>query len=583
MFIEAASNKRSECISSIIIISLLIFIVLTGKLLILPSIPVNQDEFHYLSQIYDFKRNALATPWQNIHVHFFQWLPMISSHEVDQVMVARVVLFLCFIGTAVFIYLLAQHFLSIGGSLFSVLCYISLPFTIINGTSFRTDTPAIFLIMISIWLFVARSHSAFANFVSGLALALAALFTIKAVFYLILFGALFLVRLWLKESAHWDWRGMIPSAWFIGTLSGGFALFHYLHGALLTSFDLAQERNFLTGTYSTFIDLSQLFPGFEYFLLALRTNPLVWLFLAGGLVIHIFDMYIQQHSRDTPSFYLLAFLLPLVSLLIYRNTFPYFYVFIMPCAMIFCGYAFDRLALSSKKVHPKVSLILLGFPAMLISLYGIASLTSLHIHGPSITTNQRELLTVIHRIFPQPVAYLDGCRMVSSFPNAGLFLSSAGMRDYLQNDAPLLTERIMNHQPLFLIANVPHLDIHSTEPQESFKGLTLHRDDWETLRSSYIHHWGPLWIMGKRFAPTNGNLKHDFVIAAGGLYTIESEADVLLDGTVYQNGMVVKLPQGKHTVEVESSSSMVTLRWGDHLYRPNSELSWQDLFLGQLL
>ena len=80
-----------------------------------------------------------------------------------------------------------------------------------------------------------------------------------------------------------------------------------------------------------------------------------------------------------------------------------------------------------------------------------------------------------------------------------------------------------------------------------------------------------------------GNLKQDLNIVAVGLYTVESEADVLLDGTLYQEGMVVELCQGKHTVEVEADGSTVTLCLGDYLYRPKGEPSWQDLFMGPFM
>lgn len=581
-FLGTVRSEKPESIS-LIIIALLVLLVMAGKLLLLFSIPVGQDEFNYLSLVHEYANGTLSTSWQSIHVHFFQWLPLAGSNEVDQAMAARTVMFLCFIGSAVFLFLLAKQFLSIGGSLFSVICYISLTTTIINGASFRSDTPAIFLIMLSIWLFVARGRSSLANAASGFALALAALFTVKSGLYLILFGALVLVRLRPLTGVLNDWKRFIPSVWFTAALAGGFALFHLLHVSTLASVSGTHQGQFIPSTYSSFIDLSGLFPGFEYLHMTVRNNPLIWSLFAAGLILYIIDLCVPKDNRSAPPPHLWIFLLPLLSLLVYRNTFPYFYVFIMPCAMLLCGYAADRLASFSKAIHPKASLIPLVLFALAIGFIGIIRVAYIHLNVPDITSRQRELLTLIHRIFPEPVAYLDGCRMVSSFPNAGLFLSSAGMRSYLQSNIPLIKDQIIGRQPLFLIANVPHLDINSAEPPKSARGLALHQDDWEALRTSYIHHWGPLWIMGKHFVLTDDTLRREFVIVAEGLYTVETDMDVLLDNKVYKNGMVVELHEGKHTIEVISTNAMVILRWGDHLYRPDTEPSWQDLFMGPFM
>ncbi len=581
-FIETISIKGPDSIL-LLILALLVLLVLGGKLLLLFSIPAGQDEFNYLSKIYEYENGTLSTSWQSMHVHFFQWLHLVGSSEVDQITAARIIMFVCFIGTAVFLYLLARHFLSIGGSLFSVLCYISLTATIVNGASFRSDTPAIFLIMISIWLFVARHHSELANIASGLALALAALFTLKAGLYLILFAALFLVRLWPLKNAQRRWEGIIPAATFAGALAGGYALLHFLHASRLATFNAVQQGEFIPSTYSSFIDLSRIFPGFEYFQMTLNSNTMIWLLLACGLTIYIIDLYVQKNFLSTQTSYLLVFVLPLLSLLVYRNTFPYFYVFIMPCAMLFCGYAADRLASLFREIHLKVSMILLGFLALAIGFSAILRIAYFQIHTPAFTSRQRELLTVIHKIFPEPVAYLDGCRMVSSFPNAGFFMSTAGMRKYRDSGVPSLKDTIVERSPLFLLVNVPHLDVNSAEPPESAKGYTLRTDDWKALMSHYVHHWGPLWILGKHFAFANGNLWKEFEIVTEGLYTIESEAAVFLDGTLYKNGMVVELSRGKHIVEMGPTRSTVILRWGANLYRPKGEPSWQDLFMGSFM
>jgi len=579
---ETTATRSHERIPIFVTITF-ILAMLAVKLQLLIGMPVNQDEFAYLSRIYDYQRGALSAPWQNIHVHLFQWLHLFARDEITQIMAGRIAMFCCFLGTLVFAYLLARHFLGISGSLFSVLCYISLTFTLIHGASFRSDTPAIFLIAASLWLFVARGDSMLANMLSGVAMSLAGLFTIKAGIYLILFAALLLIRPRLSRAPDGTSAGMKPAVWFACALMGGFALFYCLHRATLAPSDAFQQGKFITGSYSSFIDLIQFFPALQYFLMTLRSDTLIWLLLTGGLVINIIDLFLRKDTRIPPTSYLFVFALPLLSLLVYRNAFPYFYVFILPCTVMLCGYTTDRLASFLKGIRSVASSVVLGFLALAISTNGTMNTSHFRIYGPQLAAAQKDLLTVIHRIFPQPVTYFDGCRMVSSFPNAGFFMSSAGMRSYYRYGEKALKDRIIARKPLFLLANVPNLDVRSMEPPPSATGFALRQDDWDALRSCFIHHWGPVWVLGKHFSLTGENPKEQFDIVAEGSYSVETEGEVILDDMPYRSGMVVSLREGAHTIEAKSGSVKAILRWGNHLYRPDNEPTWPDLFLGPFL
>ncbi len=45
----------------------------------------------------------------------------------------------------------------------------------------------------------------------------------------------------------------------------------------------------------------------------------------------------KQHEYNTNIFLAYAFLMPILTLLFYRNAYPYYYVFIIAPAIIFCG------------------------------------------------------------------------------------------------------------------------------------------------------------------------------------------------------------------------------------------------------
>jgi hypothetical protein len=188
-----------------------------------------------------------------------------------------------------------------------------------------------------------------------------------------------------------------------------------------------------------------------------------------------------------------------------------------------------------------------------------------------ITAAQHEVLSQIHRIFPRPVVYIDGCSMVSSYPKVGFFMSAAGMRNYLRRGEPIMDGLLAGKKPLFLLENIRYLDLNSSEPPRSAGGEGLFEVDWAALRSYFIHHWGQVWVMGKQFSLGPATELRHFEIIAPGLYTVESQTDILIDGTLYRQGDVVQLEEGAHTIESKGANATIRLRWGDHLCRPDSE------------
>jgi len=185
-------------------------------------------------------------------------------------------------------------------------------------------------------------------------------------------------------------------------------------------------------------------------------------------------------------------------------------------------------------------------------------------------------------MFPEPVSYIDGCGMISSFPKVGFFMSSAVMDPYLSKGEPVLKKALLAKGPLFLLANVPHLDLESEKPPKSYVGRTLLEEDWQALRSYFVHHWGPVWIAGKKLELTSENSREEFQIETAGLYTLETSTSVRIDGASYQPGDLAYLAQGVHVIEAGSDNVTIVLRWGDHVYRPKDEPTWTSLFLGDL-
>ena len=132
---------------------------------------------------------------------------------------------------------------------------------------------------------------------------------------------------------------------------------------------------------------------------------------------------------------------------------------------------------------------------------------------------------------------------------------------------PLLKEK----KPLFMLENSVLMDLNSSKPIRGSGGEGFLEADWTALRSYFIHHTGPIWVVGKQFNFSPATELQHFDIIAPGLYTVESQADNLIDGILYHNGDVVRLKEGKHNVEANGLNATVKLRWGDHLHRPDIE------------
>jgi hypothetical protein len=254
----------------------------------------------------------------------------------------------------------------------------------------------------------------------------------------------------------------------------------------------------------------------------------------------------------------------------------------MPPVVLLCGYALSRLNTVIEPLDRRLALVV----TLVLSLGAFAQNYGLRYRELSrnwpVAANQQGLLSDIHKMFPEPVPYLDCPHMVASFPNAGFWMGSKAMQRYLTAGRPVLTEILRDKKPVFLLVNVGYLNLHAAQCPVVQGVLTLLEEDWRALKSYFIHHYGPIWVAGRQFNFGSGHTFHSFDIAAAGRYTLEgeAEADVLIDGTAYHGGDVIELEEGRHTIEAQPAAGTVKLRWGDHLYRPAEPYSGMPVFLG---
>ena len=171
---------------------LLIGLALALKLQLIFRLNVNWDEFFRLSHVHTYLRDELSIPLQTFFVHFFSWLPVVSTNEVDQVIAARLVMFGLTLGSGALTYLIGRLFLSKAASLFSVLGLLAFSYSVEHGTAFRADPMCAFLFLLSLYLLLARPWPRIGAGLAGGVMALALMISIKASLYLPIFGVIFL-------------------------------------------------------------------------------------------------------------------------------------------------------------------------------------------------------------------------------------------------------------------------------------------------------------------------------------------------------------------------------------------------------
>jgi hypothetical protein len=202
------------------------------------------------------------------------------------------------------------------------------------------------------------------------------------------------------------------------------------------------------------------------------------------------------------------------SLLFYNNAFTYFYVFIMPAALILAGVRFDQIRGRMLRSSTVGGILFLALMVVTVSItFVINHRFAVNLDertGHETITDQREILSTVHRIFPEPVQYIDSRSVVASFPKVGFFMSEWGFTTYHKTEVPIFEELIRAQEPKFLLADRSWL---VPDPEGPGDGGAvgepwLFAEDAQALQANYVHHWGPIYIAGKEALARTSGLQH---------------------------------------------------------------------------
>lgn len=532
---------------------------------------LNWDEFRYLSEVYAAQRGTLSDTWQSFHVHLFGWLVRLPGNETHQVFAGRLVALAAeVVGTAC-LYGIARRFLERRHAAFAVASLFSSAFILRHGFSFRPDPLCVALFALAVYLVLDEGRRAgLVGAGAGLLLAPAVLLSLKSVILVaIVLGCLGLQLLEGRRRA-----AAVRGGWFVVSLILAVSILGGFHrwsigraaGEPATGLGTIVETQFGTG---------MLLPGRQYLLASLKESPLLWIAVFGGL-LGLAVRLVRRDGLRTPEAVLLPFAIPLATLVVYRNAFPYYYVFVLAPAAVFAGLFLRDLERWLRARSVSVA-------RMVVTLLWLGTLLTVGTHllatARDRTVAQRQLIEVVHQLFPEPVPYVDRCAMISSYPKAGFFMSTWGMRAYWSLGRPIMEDILRREQPVFLLANSPGLELRMPESLARRDPYQLRPEDRETLRSNFVHHWGLLFVLGKTLVLQGSAAP--FEILVEGLYTLEGERDVQIDGLPVAPGESLRLATGPHTIQGGSvPGEQVVLRWGERLPRPAEPPVAQPLFTG---
>lgn len=550
---------------------LLVAASLLLKLHLVFLLNVNWDEFYYLALVHQYLRGELTGPFQVFHVHLFWWLPLVSDSEVSQIVAARLVMYGLGLGSCAFTYLIGRQFLNPAGALFGVLAYLSVSNILEHGTAFRADSICAFLFLAALCLLLCGPGARRAA-VAGVLMALSVMVSIKVAIHLATIGSVFLIMLLPAGRRRETWMRIVA---FGVTFAVAGALLYGLHRFSLPGGASVDAAQFATATADKMLLTHEFFPRRLDLLNSLIRNPVVWGLVASRLLIVAFDAARRREGALRQLLFFGAFLIPLLSVLVYENAFTYYYVFALSPAIILSGFAVDHLA---RTVQANGSRRALFEIAVLTGVVLAGFIIHYRENDADATVAQRQIVNAVHRMFPHPVPYLDGPSMIATFPKAGFFMSDWGIEAYRAAGRPALAQVIAEQAPVFLLANEKTLIDAVIGTQLAKPEQSLLEADRQALIENYIPHWGIVFVAGKTLkvdtsAPTG------FDIAIPGLYTVEATDSVVIDGVLYAPAETVRLERGAHAMAPRAAPATVTLRWGQHLFRPTELPSREPIFV----
>ncbi len=511
--------------------------LLIYKIALVRLININWDEFAFLSLVYELSRGELTALMQGSFTHLFTWLPRVAGDEIEQIVVARYVMVALLALTAWLIWRLACVWLQGFAALVPVFVYLSNMAVLEHGGSFRFDSMLAPLSVAPLVLLLAPGSGQRRDWLAGGLLGIGFAVSVKVVLFAPVVAATVLLSRPSDSGTFIDWREatrtlarVAIAATVLATVLIG------LHWLAISPVPSDSVTGFAGSVArKTLLDVPW-FPRFDFFARSFDWQPYPWLLIALGAVVALV-------RRD---FGIAVLGLSLLPLAFYRNAFPYYYVVMLAPASVMAGYAVAQIWAF---VRPHASAVVSN---SLIAALGVGLLiqalqfASLLAFDDQIL--QRQIVAAAHRIFPEPVNYIDRCGMVPSFRKINFFMSTWGMEDYRSRNEPFVPKALSDHRPAFVLLNTQALDPNYTGPG----GLLPH--DRELLGKYYVEYWGPIRVAGARgLLQTSGPVAVTVPFAAD--YRLVTAEPILVNGELRRDGDLIAVTTEGVTAERAAGAS----------------------------
>ncbi len=378
---------------------------------------VNWDEFYFLTHVHALLRGDLEIPFQTAYAQAFRWLPWAGQTELAQIHAARIFMFLLLALSVWQIVRLAARWTSPSASLIAALAFLCTLPTQMHGGSFRYDSLLLPFVLGALLLLTRPVISRRAQIAAGILCGVGIAVSVK----MALFAPLLLTCVLLAPPPARYSRmrtGVLRCVVTGATTLAVAAVLVGLHLLTLQSPHLESASVFAGRSLTKTILETGFLPGEFYLRRLYRADRIIWIAIGVGLLL----------ALARRRWHLVAMVLSVLPVLFYRNTFPYFYVDMLAPAVILVAVVVDEVQALARH----------GNPASAREWVTAACSVLLLAHGgsrlPLMSTDeqlgQRVLLDAVHRIFPQPVSYLDRAGMVSTYRKVNLFMSTWGMEEY---------------------------------------------------------------------------------------------------------------------------------------------------------
>ncbi|HUE46837.1 MAG TPA: glycosyltransferase family 39 protein [Aestuariivirgaceae bacterium] len=510
---------------------------------------IGGDEYIFLAGIHRAANGERLGLLQTAYVHLFAWLPLVEHNEILQMSFGRLINAAAWGGSLALLYRLGRRLLDPLGALASVVLFAVFSYSVATAVHFRIDGLLLPVLLSTALLLLNPTigRVAAAGALSGLAVAM----SIKAVLWAPAFIGVLAFGLWNSEERL---RPILAGA-VAGTVTcAGIMMIH----ARLISLDLADipatagQGSSVAGRYMLF---NGFIPQWDFLKLAVLTNPGTWILLAIGMFFALAGLRQAQSRRKSLLLLLLA--LPVLSFTFYTNAFPYSYIVLIPTACLLAGHAFSTFAASGERPKQIVALGCLGMAAMpMVSLAWE--------YRDDGQERQKRIVTEVHRLFPEPVPYIDISGMVASFPRPALNITWYGLDLYRRAGVPALANYIHNDKPPLLIVNTKVLKVWDEAMLEGLDSRLLPQDE-ETIRATYAHYWDQIWLAGRQWRDLAANESRAFEIIVPGDHTVMASGPVIVDGQTYQPWTTIRLDEGPHELRTTSAEPDLRILWGTRL------------------